>query len=161
MRIATTCSIVLTALASLALSGGCRSTSVPIEVAFERVQSGQMGFGGKGGLGLEARNAVVRDLAEWRAFCADDVLGDDESAWSLVKSVDWSRNMVIAVNLGSRPSGGYAVAIDRVMRKGSHWIVHARETRPAPGSLQTAMLTSPFDCVATPRFEGKVEFVVE
>ena len=146
MHATTTFSILLVALVS-----ACQSSSQQDEISFERALSGQVG------LSSEAKNAVVRSPEEWRALCS----GSAPGIAAPVANIDWSKRMLIAVSLGSRPSGGYAVEIKRVYRQGSHWIVHARETRPGPDSMQTAMITAPFDCVATPRFEGRVVFTVE
>ena len=139
------------ALLTLALAAACHAPGVESEIAFERQAAGQIG------MVLEAKNMVVKSAEEWRACSHPTAPG---SATDL-KDFDWSKHMLIAVALGSRPSGGYGIEIDHVVSKGSYWLVHARETRPATGSLQTQMLTSPFDCVSTPRFEGTFVFVIE
>lgn len=139
------------ALPVLLLASACHMRSEPVQVDCKHLVSGQLG------MRPEAKNAVLRGFVEWQIFC------EDQGMWGLVqdKDIDWSKRMLIAVSLGSRPSGGYGVEIDRVESQGSHWVVHARETRPAPGSMQPAMLTTPFDCVSTPRFDGKVDFSIE
>jgi hypothetical protein len=139
---------ILVAVTSLC---ACRSSSEKEEIPFERVTTGQVSAV------LEPKNVVARSPEEWRAFFRPTVIG----ASAEPQGIAWDRQMLVAVALGSRPSGGYSVEIERIHRKGSHWIVHARETRPAPGSIQTTMITSPIDCVATPRFDGKVVFVLE
>ncbi len=143
---------VVPALSLLAFTFvGCHATPANTEVAFERVLSGQLG------LSMEAKNAVVKNVEEWRALFRASGPGIEAPPLN----IDWSKSMLIAVSLGSRPSGGYAVAIDSLTLKGSHWIVHARESRPAKDSLQTTMITAPFDCIATARFAGRVDFIVE
>jgi hypothetical protein len=139
-----------TALALLSCAA-CRSTTPTTEVPFERQMTGQLG------LAPEAKNLVARSEEEWRAFCRPNSPGVEDA----LREFDWSSNMLIAVALGSRPSGGFAVAIHSIEQDGERWIVHAHETRPAPGSLQTQMLTSPFDCVSTRRFDGSVVFTFE
>jgi hypothetical protein len=136
---------------ALTLTGACRSTPESSQIAFEHALRGQLGFS------LEAKNAVVKSAEEWRALCNTNSAGLAAPA----ASIDWSKQMLITVSLGSRPSGGYSVEIDRVTQQGSLWIVHAHESRPAEGSMQTQMITSPFDCVSTPRFEGRIVFSVE
>lgn len=137
------------ALVGLALAGSCRTTAHRTEIGFERVHADRLcGI-------LEAKNAVARSFAEWQAFWPS------EDMWTFALDVDWSKHMLIAVALGSRPSAGYSVEIDRVYQQGSHWEVHARETRPGPDLLQAAVVTTPYDCVLAPRFEGRVVFNVE
>ncbi len=142
---------ITSALLTLLLASACHAPQASSQIAFEPQVTGQIGFA------LEAKNLVARSAEEWRAICRPNAPGISVE----LEKFDWSKRMLIAVALGSRPSGGYAIQIDRVSKEGSHWVVHARETRPAKGSMQTAMLTSPFDCVSTPRFEGKVDFIVE
>ncbi len=143
--------LALLSLFALSLVGACHSPVANSEVAFERVLSGQLG------LSQEPKNAVVKSAEEWHALFRASGPGVEPPPID----IDWSRKMLIAVSLGSRPSGGYAVVIDGLTLKDSHWIVHARESRPAKDSLQTTMITAPFDCVATARFDGQVDFVVE
>ncbi len=143
--------VPLLSLFSLSLVGACHSTPEHSEVPFERMLSGQLG------LSQEAKNAVVKSAEEWRALFRTSGPGIEPPPLD----IDWSKKMLIAVSLGSRPSGGYAVAIDSLSLKDSHWVVHARESRPAKDSLQTTMITAPFDCVATARFDGRVDFIVE
>jgi len=135
----------------LTLSLGCRSTDEQADVSFERA------FGGQVSSILEPKNFVARSPEEWRAAYRPVLLGAELEP----QDFDWEKRMLIAVAIGSRPSGGYAVEIQRVQRLDSHWVVYAKETRPEPGSIQTTMITSPFDCISTPRFDGEVMFVVE
>jgi hypothetical protein len=139
------------ALLLLSVTLGCRATDEQPDVSFERA------FGGQVSSILEPKNLVARSPEQWRAAYRPTLLGAELEP----RDFDWEKRMLIAVAIGSRPSGGYAVEIQRVQRKGSRWVVFAKETRPEPGSIQTAMITSPFDCIATPRFDGEVMFVVE
>ena len=140
-----------TALILVSCTLGCRSTEQEADVSFKRI------FGGQVSSIQEPKNLVARNAEQWRAFYRPMVLGAELEP----PDFDWEKRMLIAVAIGTRPSGGFAVEIQRVAREGSRWVVHARETRPQPGSLQTTMITSPFDCIATPRFDGEVVFVVE
>lgn len=53
-------------------------------------------------------------------------------------------SMAVAVFLGQRPTGGYAVEIAGVERRGDATVVLYRETTPAPGVMTTQMLTAPY-----------------
>lgn len=63
-------------------------------------------------------------------------------------SVDFNKEVVAAVFLGSRPSAGYGVEIVRVREEGVALVVSYKETRPAPDSLTAQILTSPYHIVA-------------
>jgi hypothetical protein len=61
--------------------------------------------------------------------------------------VDFSRDVVIAVAAGQRPSGGHAIAVERVARAGKAMMVEVVETVPGPGCWTTQQLTQPVDVV--------------
>jgi hypothetical protein len=87
---------------------GCRSNPADGEVAFTRKFSGPIGVAD------EAKNAVVKSQEEWRALWAAGGPGRVAPPVEL----DWSKSMLIAVALGSRPSGGFSVVIEKVTREG-------------------------------------------
>lgn len=76
-------------------------------------------------------------------------------------AVDWTRDMVLGVVLGDRPSGGYSVNIAKIEGTSDGLRVWAAEIRPVPGAMQAAVVTSPFHLVSVPRHAGKVEFKVQ
>jgi PrcB C-terminal len=66
-------------------------------------------------------------------------------------SVDFTKELVAAVFLGSRPSAGYSVDIVRARQDGAALIVTYKETRPSPDSVAAQVLTSPYQIVAVPK----------
>ena len=66
-------------------------------------------------------------------------------------NVDFSREVVVAVFMGTRPTAGFSVEIVRVREEGPALVVTYKETRPAPDALTAQVLTSPFHIVAVPR----------
>ena len=66
-------------------------------------------------------------------------------------NVDFTKEVVAAVFLGSRPSAGYGVDIVRARQEGVALVVSYKETRPAPDSVAAQVLTSPYHIVAIPR----------
>jgi hypothetical protein len=73
-------------------------------------------------------------------------------------AVDFSKNMVIAVFLGSRPSSGYQVQITGVRREGDALVVSWAERRPGRDQMAAQVMTAPSHIVAVPRFDGPVKF---
>jgi hypothetical protein len=67
--------------------------------------------------------------------------------------------MVIAVTMGTRPTGGHKVEITRVEETSGRLEVSVKQTSPPKGAMTIQMLTAPFHFVAVPRSERKVEFV--
>ena len=65
--------------------------------------------------------------------------------------VDFTKEVVAAVFVGSRPTAGYAVEIVRARQEGAAIVVSYKETRPAPDSVAAQVLTSPYQIVAVPK----------
>jgi VWFA-related protein len=103
--------------------------------------------------GIDApQQVVVRTAAEWRALWQKHAPGRPEP------TVDFARNMVLALFLGSRPSGGYAVTITGVRSEGKTLIVEWAERRPAPGQVAVQVMTAPSHLVTVPKHDGDVRF---
>jgi hypothetical protein len=66
-------------------------------------------------------------------------------------SVDFNKEVVAAVFVGSRSTGGFAVEIVRARQDGVALVVSYKETRPSPDSVAAQVLTSPYHIVALPK----------
>jgi hypothetical protein len=91
----------------------------------------------------EARRLVIRDANGWAQFWAE--LGTGERP-----DVDFTKDLVIAVAAGQRPSGGYEIAIESVNRVDGELSVSVVERSPSPNCVTTASLTQPVDVVVVP-----------
>jgi hypothetical protein len=81
----------------------------------------------------------------------------------VLPAVDFSTQTVIAVVLGSRPTGGYSIRIVEVLPPGAPGapiIVRVEESSPPPGVIVTQAFTSAFHFVTIPRWDGPVRFDV-
>ena len=72
--------------------------------------------------------------------------------------VDFSSEIVVAVFLGSRPTGGYSVRIADIVREGDGIRVTAEETQPGPNCVVSQAFTQPFVLVAVTKVPGAVSF---
>mgnify|MGYP001828945318 CR=1 FL=1 len=70
-------------------------------------------------------------------------------------------SMALAVFLGSRPSGGYTVAFDRVVRQDGVVIAGYRETTPPPDALVSQALTAPYAIRLVQADTAPVQFTPE
>lgn len=100
----------------------------------------------------EPRQIVVRTTTEWRA------LWKEHDAQGEIPDVDFSRSMVVAVFVGTRPTAGFAVEIAAVKSEGGRAVVEYRERRPARDALTAQILTMPFHMVRLAPVSGPVEF---
>jgi hypothetical protein len=98
------------------------------------------------------QQSVVRTPAEFEA------LWRKHAPSQPMPTVDFSKQMVLAVFLGSRPSGGFGVQITGVQASGKDLVVQWVEMRPAPGMAAATVMTAPAHLVAVPQSEGAVRF---
>ena len=103
----------------------------------------------------DATTMVIRDAAQW------------QSTWTTITSnhspiplpaVDFAREMVILVALGTRSTGGYTAEIARVRRVTGGIAVDYVAQSPGPRCGTTAALTQPMDFAIVPRVEGTATF---
>lgn len=93
----------------------------------------------------DAKQVVVRDAAGWRK------LWQQHAPDRPLPPVDFTKESVVAVFMGSRPTAGYSVAILSTTEGGGALVVRYRETRPAPGVITAQVLTFPYHIVAIPK----------
>jgi hypothetical protein len=92
-----------------------------------------------------ARQAVVRSDSEW------SMLWSQHAGDRAKPAIDFGKEMVVAVFLGTRPTPGFSVEIVGAREEGGAFVVSYRETRPQPGSVAAQVLTSPYHLVAVPK----------
>jgi hypothetical protein len=83
---------------------------------------------------------VIQDANAWAEFWSELGVGDRPA-------VDFTRDIVIAVAAGERPSGGHEIAVSRVTQANGELRVEVRETSPGPNCLSTSSLTQPVDVI--------------
>ncbi len=77
-------------------------------------------------------------------------------------TIDFKKDMVLAVFLGARSSGGYSIEVASArQRKDGALEVSVRRTAPEPGRVTTQALTQPYHLVTVPRLpkDAAVVFV--
>ena len=100
----------------------------------------------------EARNVVVRSDEEWAK------LWRAHAPEKPRPPVDFSRDMVVGVFLGSRSTAGYNISIVSTFAKDGHVLVRYQESMPRPGTMTAQILTFPYHLVAVPKRAGEVNF---
>jgi len=146
--------VLLTTLL-LIVGGGCSGIGndtddalFTTEVATETLNTGAVSVDqidqGQYGDIVEGTQTVLRDEEAYASFW--ERLHADRSSVPERPPVDFDEEVVVAIVLGQRPSGGYSVAIDEVLANdaGGRIQVQFTETVPGDGCLATAALTSPY-----------------
>ena len=113
--------------------------SVPT-VAFETVAKGSQAAVTK------PRTAVIRSHADWNALWNE--VNANRIPVPEAPKIDFSAHLVAAVFAGRKPSGGYAVTVQRVTRNTEGLHIWYRLSQPAPGAIVTMALTSPYHIIS-------------
>ena len=100
-----------------------------------------------------AKQVTVRTAAEWKA------LWKDHAPTEKMPAVDFTKDMVVGIFLGTKPSAGHEVEIVGVRPEGKDLIVEYVQKQPAPGTMAAQILTEPFHLVAVPKHTGTVRFM--
>ena len=108
-------------------------------------------------LGMESQidrphQVTARSTEEWAKLWREHAGERDRP------SVDFGRDMVVGVFLGSRPTAGFGVQIVGAREDHGTLVVQYRETRPPGGSVAAQVLTSPYQLVTLPKRTGDVRF---
>jgi hypothetical protein len=96
---------------------------------------------------MKAQRRLVKTEAEWTKLWQEHQ-SNRVGADTKPPKVDWSKEMVLAVFLGSRPSGGYGVKVVEIAPEKGRLAVKLVERKPDPGMMSAAVITSPFHIVA-------------
>jgi PrcB C-terminal len=105
----------------------------------------------------EPLETVVRTPAEWESLWHRHV--SIQSPPSPLPQINFADEMVVAVFLGQKNSGGYEITITNAQRKASEVEVFYAIQTPKSGALAIQAITQPFHIVKMPRSDGPVHFV--
>jgi PrcB C-terminal len=100
----------------------------------------------------QARQVVIRTADEWSA------LWRAHAAEKPAPAVDFTKEMVVGVFLGSRPTAGYSVEIVGTKEQPDGLVVVYHQGSPARDMMTAQVITTPYHLVAVPKRAGKVEF---
>jgi hypothetical protein len=98
------------------------------------------------------RTVVIRTASEW------DALWKEHAPTRPRPTVDFAKETVVGVFLGSRPTAGFSVAITAIRTASGVTTVEYAERRPNPDLMVAQVLTSPFHLVRIPTTAGTIEF---
>lgn len=123
---------------------------VCIEVPFDTVDQGVYS-------GVSSRSLqVIRTDAQWAALWSQ--LTANRIPPPPAPVIDFQQNMLIAALDGTRPSGGYSIAVESVVETPGWMVVHVTSRAPRPGDIVTLALTQPYHIVSLAASGKPVEF---
>jgi hypothetical protein len=98
------------------------------------------------------RQVVARTAAEWSA------VWQQHNPDQPVPPVDFAKEMVVGVFLGSRNTAGFSVEVVSATPEQGALVVRYRQVSPPPGAITAQVITMPFHLVAVPKTAGEVKF---
>jgi PrcB C-terminal len=97
----------------------------------------------------DAKRVLVRTDAEWTK------LWQQHSPDRPKPAVDFSKEMVVGVFMGSRPNAGFSTAVTTTTTGNGALIVKYTETAPPPGAITAQVLTFPYHLIAIAKADVK------
>ena len=121
----------------------------PVEYPFKQIEQG--GFSRQ----RDQKLFVIRSPKDFEKY-------NNACGWEKpTPDVDWGSVELIAVHIGSAPSTGYGVIVNRIVKTGPKTVdVEVLKTTPPPGMMQAMHITYPFVVVSTQRLNAKVSIRV-
>lgn len=97
---------------------------------------------------------VFTDSRSWQRFWQRSRVFDLNLQRPAAPPINFRRQAVVGFTIGSRPTGGYGLRIDRLEsvtdNQGTYWRLHYTESVPGPNCLVTQALTTPTVFIAVP-----------
>jgi hypothetical protein len=100
---------------------------------------------------------VIRDARTWRKMWRRMHEGVISPVPSLPR-IDFSRQMIVIVGLGTRSTGGYGITVDRAFQRDGTLEVIVSKHAPGKNCFTSQALTQPVDVVQLPKTKRKVVF---
>jgi hypothetical protein len=105
--------------------------------------------GGSGSAATKRAIYVAGDKATWRRLWRQ--LNRGASPQPRLPRVDFSRDMVILVTQGQKPSGGYDIRVKVIRDTGSGLVVTVEERAPGAYCVEPQVITAPYHAVRVRR----------
>lgn len=106
----------------------------------------------------KSQRLVIRDQKVWATTWG--AMKGNIMPKPAVPVIDFDKQMVVAVFMGRKMSGGYGIKIVKV-EETDKLIVTVKESAPQKGAMVTMALTSPYHVLVISKSDKKVEFVNE
>ncbi|MCP3981614.1 MAG: protease complex subunit PrcB family protein [bacterium] len=138
---------------SQTLSPGTDAFETTTDVEFEVITEVRQGdvFGG-----FDAQRLVIRDETEWNDYY--DSLNATLFPPPESPRIDFDQRMVIAAELGSRPTGGHSIRVDSIVEDETSLHVRVTSTAPGSGCMVTLSLSAPVTAITLARTDKTVVF---
>jgi hypothetical protein len=72
--------------------------------------------------------------------------------------VDFTKNSVVILNAGEKPTAGYSIHVSRLEEKADQLVIHYKLESPEPGAVTAQVLTHPWSLQVIPKPSKPVAF---
>lgn len=150
--------IIAILLLGILLIAGCTYQQPPLdgseeqELSFETVQNSQSCLSQ-----VEPLNTVITSIDEFKRFFVS--FEEDVDPEDLSPPVDLSKEMIIGVFQGQKPTGGFSTEITKISEDKNKIKVYYTETSPDSNDIVTQATTTPCHLVKTKRSSKEVIFI--
>ena len=100
----------------------------------------------------EAKNMVIKNDKDWEKLKAKLNIRHKDP------EIDFKKNMLIAVFMGQRNSGGYSIRITEINEDKKSLTVKMLRSSPRPNGATLAVITSPYHMVLVKKSDKEVIF---
>ena len=145
----------------------CRTNDVPassfsndphtVPIPLTRFNPDSIAFAQYSGI-TQAQNFVIRDATAWNDLWQR--IYSNLNPAPPTPDIDFTREIVVAVALGSQTSGGYSVLLTQAAEDSAGILVSASATSPGARCITTQAFTQPLDVGRIARTDQPVRFTV-
>jgi len=141
--------LILVLFSSLALSCSNQGEE-EIIIPFEVIHGGSYSAIG------DKRQVVIKNNDDYQKLMSEVYANLDQMP--RIPEVDFSRNYVVAVFMGTKNTGGYAINFDKIIKRTNDLTVSVYETSPGAKCVVTDAITQPYEIVKIPKIDKTVKF---
>lgn len=144
--------LAIVILCCIACTAAFAQTEIKFTTLFQHSQSSHE----------QKKNYVIRSQVEWQKLWQQmqvaSFLPRNARTDSLLNKIDFNKHMLLAVFQGQKPSGGYSITVDKLVRSNNRLEVFIEEKSPGADCFTTQMLTHPYHVIVTEKSALKVAF---
>lgn len=102
----------------------------------------------------EPDQLIIKDEAQWRRVWKE--MHRFQTPPPKPPSVDFAKEIVLAVFMGERKTGGYEIEIERLLRTEGGILIEVGEKHPPPESITTQVITQPYHLIVISKPEKTI-----
>ena len=141
---------VLFSLAAFSCSSqGEEETVIPFEVIHGGTYSAVSG----------AKQVVVSNNEDYQKLMSEVYANLDQMP--RIPEVDFTKNDVAAVFMGTKSNGGFMINFDKVIKRTNDVTCSVYETLPGKNCVTTDVVTQPYEIIKIPKMNKKINFIIK